>query len=54
MQSVLTMIDAANKLGPDALAGIDRHKLVARIAADLGVPSDLLIPSEPQGVPANV
>lgn len=47
VQSMLSVLDAGGKLGEDALASLDRPKIMARIAADLGVPSDLLIPQTP-------
>lgn len=54
IQSMLSCLDAAAKLGEEALSAIDRPKIMARIAAELGVPSDLLLSTQTTQGSSNV
>lgn len=42
VQATLSWFEAASRLGPDAMAIIDKPKIIARIAAELGIDSTLI------------
>lgn len=44
LQTLLQWLDAAQKLGPETLAQLDKRKLLGSIAQDLGVPADMILP----------
>ncbi len=44
LQTLLQWLDAAQKFGPETMAQLDKRKLLGSIAADLGVPADMILP----------
>ena len=44
LRNLLDWLDAAQKLGSDTVAQLDKRKLLVSIANDLGIPSDMLLP----------
>lgn len=44
LQTLMQWLDAAQKMGSETLAQLDKRKLISSIARDLGVPADMILP----------